>query len=299
MQNNLTPEKIKFLEEKANDIRISIIEMLVSAGSGHSAGPLGMADVFTALYFHILNHDPKKPDMPERDRVVLSNGHICPVLYATMAHSGYFPVSELLTLRKFKSRLQGHPHREFLSMLETSSGPLGAGLSQAVGMAIADRMDKGKSADRFFYCLTGDGELDEGQNWEAIMLAGKERLGTLITIVDRNNIQIDGYTEDIMPMEPLAHKFESFGWHVEEINGHDFSEIVSSIGRAQAVFDGPSVIIARTIPGKGVSFMERDYKWHGNPPGTEIAGEPPKEEQAKIALHELRTLGGKIVSEHQ
>lgn len=299
MQINLTPEKIKFLEEKANDIRISIIEMLVSAGSGHSAGPLGMADVFTALYFHILNHNPKKPEMPERDRVVLSNGHICPVLYATMAHVGYFPVAELLTLRKFKSRLQGHPHRDFLPMLETSSGPLGAGLSQAVGMAIADRMNKGKTSSRFFYCLMSDGELDEGQSWEAILLAGKEKLGNLITIVDRNNIQIDGYTEDVMPLDPLSHKFESFGWHVEEINGHDFSEIVSAIGRAQAVFDGPSVIIARTIPGKGVSFMERDFKWHGNPPGTEIAGEPAKAEQAKIALHELRTLGGKITSEHQ
>jgi transketolase len=299
MVNNLTDEKIKFLEDKAKEIRISIIEMLVSAGSGHSAGPLGMADIFATLYFHILKHNPKKPDWSLRDRLVLSNGHICPVLYATMAHAGYFPVAELLTLRKFKSRLQGHPHRDFLPMLETSSGPLGAGLSQAVGMAIADRMDNGKSSDRFFYCLTGDGELDEGQNWEAIMFAGKEKLGNLIAIVDRNNIQIDGYTEDIMPLENLVHKFESFGWHVEEIDGHNFSEIVAGIGRAQAVFDGPSVVIARTIPGKGVSFMERDYKWHGNPPGTEIAGEPPKEEQAKIALRELRSLGGKITSEHE
>ncbi len=299
MLNNLTDEKIKFLEEKANDIRISIIEMLVAAGSGHSAGPLDMADVFTALYFHILKHDPKNPGWEERDRLVLSNGHICPVLYATMAHSGYFPVEELLTLRKFKSRLQGHPHREFLPMLETSSGPLGAGLSQALGMALADRMDKGKTSGRFFYCLTGDGELDEGQNWEAIMLAGKEKLGNLIMIVDRNNIQIDGNTEDIMPLENLSHKFESFNWHVEEIDGHNFSAIVEAVGRAQAVFDGPSVIIARTIAGKGVSFMERDFKWHGNPPGTEIVGEPPKEEQAKIALNELRTLGGQIKSEHE
>jgi len=299
MQNNLTDEKINFLTEKARDIRVSIIEMLVSAGSGHSAGPLGMADIFATLYFHILKHDPKKPDWEERDRLVLSNGHIAPVLYSAMAHSGYFGVEELLTLRKFKSRLQGHPHREFLSAVETSSGPLGSGLSQAVGMALADRIDKGKSNSRFFYCLTGDGELDEGQNWEAIMLAGKEKIGNLIAIVDRNNIQIDGYTEDVMPLESLTHKFESFGWHAEEINGHDFEEIVSAIGRAQAVFDGPSVIIARTIPGKGVSYMERDYKWHGNPPGTEIAGEPAKDEQAKIALHELRTLSGQITSEHQ
>ena len=299
MLNNLTNEKTKFLEEKAKDIRISIIEMLVSAGSGHSAGPLGMADIFATLYFYILRHDPKVPTWPSRDRLVLSNGHICPVLYATMAHAGYFPITELLSLRKFKSRLQGHPHRDFLPALETSSGPLGAGLSQAVGMALADRMDNGKTSGKFFYCMMSDGELDEGQSWEAILLAGKEKLGNLIVIVDRNNIQIDGYTEDIMPLENLSHKFESFNFHVEEINGHDFNEIVSSVGRAQAVFDGPSVIIARTIPGKGVSFMERDYKWHGLPPGTDIAGEPPKEEQAKIALHELRTLGGQIKSEHE
>lgn len=299
MQNNPPPEKIALLKEKANDIRVSIIEMLVAAGSGHSAGPLGMADIFTALYFHVMNYDPHNPSLPERDRLILSNGHIAPVLYAAMAHAGFFPVSELLTLRKFKSRLQGHPHREFLPALESSSGPLGSGLSQAVGMAIADRIDHGKSSNRFFYCLTGDGELDEGQNWEAIMLAGKERLGNLIAIVDRNNIQIDGYTEDVMPLDSLLHKFESFGWHAEEINGHDFSEIISSIGRAQAVFDGPSVIIARTVPGKGVSFMERDFKWHGNPPGTELAGEPPKDQQADIALRELRTLGGQIRSEHE
>lgn len=299
MVTNLTDEKIKFLEKKANDIRVSIIEMLVSAGSGHSAGPLGMADVFTALYFFIMRHNPRDPFWEERDRLILSNGHIAPVLYATMAHAGYFPVEELLTLRKFKSRLQGHPHREFLPALENSSGPLGSGLSQAVGMTIADRMDKGPSSDRFFYCLLGDGELNEGQNWEAVMLANKERLGNLIAIVDRNNIQIDGYTEDVMPLESLTHKFESFGWHAEEIDGHNFAEIIAAVGRAQAVFDGPSVIIARTIPGKGVSYMERDFKWHGNPPGTEIAGEPPKGEQAEIALRELRTLGGQIKSEHE
>ncbi len=296
----LTPGKVQFLKEKANDIRISIIEMLVAAGSGHSAGPLGMADIFTALYFHILNHDSKNPFWEERDRLILSNGHICPVMYATMAHAGYFPKSELLTLRKFKSRLQGHPHREFFPYAETSSGPLGAGLSQAVGMAIADRMDKGVSGDRFFYCLVGDGELNEGQNWEAIMLAAKERLGKLILIVDRNNIQIDGFTEDIMPLNSLTHKFESFGWHTEEIDGHNFGSIVEAVGRAQAVFDGPSVIVARTIPGKGVSYMERDFKWHGSPPGiTDMAGEPPKAEQVNIALHELRTLGGQIRSEHE
>ncbi len=295
----LDDKKIKMLTEKARDIRVSIIEMLVSAGSGHSAGSLGMADIFTALYFHILKHDPKTPIWLGRDRMILSNGHICPVLYATMAHSGYFPVEELLSLRKFGSRLQGHPHRDFLPILETSSGPLGEGLSQAVGMALADRLDRGKSSDRFFYCLLGDGELDEGENWEAAMLAGKEKLGSLIAIVDRNNIQIDGFTEDVMPLHHLAHKFESFGWHTEEIDGHNFSAIVEAVGRAQAVFDGPSVIIARTIPGKGVSYMERDFKWHGAPPGTKMDGEPPAKEQAEIALRELRTLSGHITSEHE
>jgi transketolase len=167
-------------------------------------------------------------------------------------------------------------------------------------MALADRIDHGVSGSKFFYCLCGDGELNEGQNWEAIMLAGKERLGKLIVIIDRNNIQIDGYTEDVMPLESLSHKFESFGWHVEEIDGHNISSIAESLTRAQAVFDGPSVIIARTIPGKGASYMERDFKWHGTPPGiTDMAGEPPKKEQVEIALRELRTLSGQITSEHQ
>lgn len=290
----LTPEKIKMLTDKARDIRVSIIEMLVSAGSGHSAGPLGMADIFSALYFHILKHDPKVPTWPGRDRLIVSNGHINPVLYAAMAHSGYFKIEELLTLRKFGSRLQGHPHREYLPMLETSSGPLGSGLSQTVGMALVDRLDRGRESDRFFYCIMGDGELNEGQNWEAVMLASKEKLGNIIAIVDRNNIQIDGFTDDIMPMESIKYKFESFGWHAEEIDGHNFSDIISAVGRAQAVFDGPSVIVARTIPGKGVSYMERDFKWHGSPPGTEMKGEPDAKDQAKIALKELRTLSGQI-----
>lgn len=296
----LTPEKIKLLEKKANEIRISIIEMLIEAGSGHSAGPLGMADIFTALYFHILKHDPKKPDWEERDRLVLSNGHICPVLYATMAHAGYFPVEELKTLRKFGSRLQGHPHRDFLPYIETSSGPLGAGLSQAVGMAIALRIGNGVSSPRQIYCLISDGEHDAGNTWEAIMLAGKNKLQNLTAIVDRNNIQIDGYTEDVMPLEPIVDKWKAFNWHVQEIDGHNFNAIIEAVGQAQAVHEKPSVIITHTIPGKGVSYMERDYKWHGVPPGTQdMPGEPPKAEQGKIALDELRTLGGKITSEHE
>ncbi|MCC7004550.1 transketolase, partial [Candidatus Nomurabacteria bacterium] len=233
----LDDQKIKKLETEANKIRESIIEMLLSAGSGHTAGPLGMADIFTAFYFHILKHNPHNPFWPERDRLVLSNGHICPVLYATMAHSGYFSLSELNKLRKFKSKLQGHPHREWLPGIETSSGPLGSGLSQATGMAIADRIDNGKSTNKFFYCFMSDAELQAGNVWEAAMLAGKEKLHNLIGIVDRNNIQIEGFTEDVMPLEPLRAKFESFNWHVLEIDGHNFEEIVDAVEQAKAIFE--------------------------------------------------------------
>ena len=264
----LTDEKISHLETKARDIRRSIIEMLIVAKSGHTAGPLDMADIFTYLYFHALKHDPKNPSWEYRDRLVLSNGHICPVLYATMAHAGYFPVAELQTLRKFGSRLQGHPHRDFLPMLENSSGPLGAGLAQAVGMALADRIDSGRTSSRQFICLTGDGELDEGANWEAIMLAAKEKLQNLVVFVDRNNIQIDGFTEDIMPLNPLGDKWRSFNWHVQEIDGHSFRAIDQAYTQALAVFDKPSVIIANTISSKGVPAFERKYEWHGKPPTT-------------------------------
>jgi transketolase len=287
---SLTEKEIQYLETKANDIRISIIEMLLEAGSGHTAGPLGMADIFTILYFHTLKHDVKNPSWLERDRLVLSNGHICPVLYATLAHVGYFPISELKTLRKFGTRLQGHPHREWLPILETSSGPLGEGLGQAVGMALADRIDNGRSSEKFIYCLLGDGELDEGSNWEAAMLAGKEKLRNLIAIVDRNNIQIDGFTEDIMPVESLRAKWEAFNWHVLEIDGHDFEQIDAAINQAKDIFEKPSVIIAHTIPGRGVKEFERDFHWHGI---------SPNKEQANMALKELRTLGGRIKSEHE
>lgn len=262
----LTDEKALSLFEKAYAIRKSIVEMLIEAKSGHTAGPLDMTDIFTYLYFHALKHDPKKPDWEYRDRLILSNGHICPVLYATLAHAGYFPISELLTLRKFGSRLQGHPHREFLPILENSSGPLGAGLSQAVGMALADRMDFGKTSSKQFICLTGDGELDEGQNWEAIMLAAKEKIQNLTVFVDRNNIQIDGFTEDIMPLNPLADKWRAFNWHVQEIDGHNFRAIDQAWTQAMAVFDKPSVIIANTISSKGILEFERKYEWHGKPP---------------------------------
>lgn len=278
---------ITALEQKANDIRKDIITMLVEAGSGHSAGPLGMADVFTALYFHILNVDPQKPKWVKRDRVVLSNGHIAPVLYATLAERGFFPRSELLTLRKLGSRLQGHPNNHFPIGIETCSGPLAQGWSQALGFALADRID---AKDRQTYLLSSDGELDEGQAWEAILFAGKMKLHNLTALIDRNNIQIDGFTEDVMPLEPLADKFRAANWHVLEIDGHNMQGIIDAYAAARAVFEKPTVIIAHTIPGKGVDFMEWKPEWHGK---------APDEEQAKVALHELRTLGGRIRGEHQ
>lgn len=287
---NISDVQVKKLQIKANEIRQSIIEMLTEAGSGHTAGPLGMADIFTYLYFYALKHDVEKPDWPERDRFILSNGHICPVMYATMAHAGYFEVKELLTLRKLGSRLQGHPHREFLPYVETSSGPLGSGLSQAVGMALANRIDEGDTSSKYFYCSLGDGELNEGQNWEAIMLAGKEKLHNLIAIVDRNNIQIDGYTEDVMPLNPVTNKWEAFNWHVQEIDGHNFEAIDTAIAQAKSVFGKPSVIIAHTIPGKGVPEFERLPVWHGK---------APNKEESIRALQVLRTLAGKIQGEHE
>jgi len=286
----LTQERIIELESKANDIRVSIIEMLLEAGSGHTAGPLDMADIFSVLYFHTLRHNPKEPEWPERDRVVLSNGHICPVLYATLAHAGYLPLEELKTLRKFGSRLQGHPHRDFLPFLETSSGPLASGLSQAVGMALADKIDHGLTSERRIYCLLSDGELESGQTWEGAMLGGKEKLHNLVAVVDRNNIQIDGYTEDVMPLESLSDKWRAWNWHVIEVDGHNIEEIADAFESAKTIFGKPTVIIAHTIAGKGVKEFERDYRWHGK---------PPNKDEADMALKELRTLGGKIKSEHE
>lgn len=284
----LDDSKLKLLQGKATEIRRSIIEMLLAAGSGHTAGPLGLADIFSTLFFYLLRHDPKNPTWEERDRLIVSNGHVAPVLYAALAHAGYFPISELKTLRKFGSHLQGHPHREWLSGLETSSGPLGEGLSQAVGMAIADRLDRGRQNDRFFYCVCGDGELQSGMHWEAAQLAGREKLHNLIAIVDRNNIQTDGFTEEVLPLEPLREKWESFGWHVIEIDGHNFEAIVEAVGQAKAVFNRPSCIIAHTVPGKGVAAFEHHFEWHGK---------PPNKEEARMALLELRSLGGKIKPE--
>lgn len=276
------------LELKAEAIRENIIRMLEHAGSGHSAGPLGLADIFTALYFNILKHDPKKPNWDERDILLLSNGHCVPVQYATMAEAGYFPKKELMTLRKFGSRLQGHPERTKLPGLENTSGPLGSGLSQACGMALALRMDK--QQHRYVYVVMGDGEQDEGNVWEAAMLAGKYKLDNVIAITDRNHIQIDGFTEQVMPLEDLREKWEAFGWHVIEIDGNDIDAVIDACAMARAIHEKPTMIIAHTIPGKGVDFMENDFHWHGM---------PPNHEQAKLALHELRTLKGKIRGEHE
>jgi len=275
------------IEQKANDIRKDIITMLKEAGSGHSAGPLGLADIFAALYFNILNINPEEPEWPERDVFFLSNGHCVPVQYAAMAEAGFFPKEELNTLRKFGSRLQGHPEREKLPGLENTSGPLGSGLSQAAGYAYSlQYLDV--NPHRFVYVVMGDGELDEGNIWEAAMFAGKYKLSQLIAFVDRNNIQIDGTTEDVMPLEDLRGKWESFGWHVLEIDGHNIESIIDAASQARAITHRPTVIISHTIPGKGVDFMEYNYKWHGMPPNAD---------QAKEALEDLRTLGGSITHE--
>ncbi len=275
---DLTRGKLNDLKLKANKARILTLEMLFEAGSGHTAGSLGMADIFTAFYFHILKHDPKNPEWNERDRLILSNGHICPIRYTAMAMSGYFNEEELKTLRKLNSRLQGHPHRTSLPGLETTSGPLGEGLSQGIGIALAAKLD-GK--DYQTYVLTSDGEHEEGNTWEAAMFTGKNKLNNLTQIIDRNNIQIDGKTEDVMPLEPLKDKYLSFGWEVFEVNGNDITAFVDILKQSGNVSDKPVCIIARTTPGKGVSFMENDYNWHGK---------PPNKEELEKALQELKSL---------
>jgi len=282
----LTDTEILAIESRARDIRATVIEMLVAAGSGHTAGPLGMADIFAALYFHILKHDPKNPEWQERDRLVLSNGHITPVRYAAMAHAGYFPVEECLTLRKFGTRLQGHPERTKLPGVETTSGPLGSGLSQASGMAYGLRMD-GKP--NHVFCLMSDGEQQEGNTWEGVLFAGKYRLSNLTAVIDRNNIQIDGMTEDVMPLEPLADKYRAFNWHVIEVDGHNIRAFIEAVNEARAIHEKSTLILAHTIPGKGVPEMEFDYRWHGK---------PPKKEEGEQFLKAIRSMGGKITNEY-
>lgn len=286
MSGHLT---IKQIEQKASSMRKDIIRMLEEAGSGHSAGPLGLSDLLATLYFGVMNYKPENPEWNDRDYFFLSNGHCVPVQYAAMAEAGFFDKKELLTLRKYGSRLQGHPERTRLPGLENTSGPLGSGLSQAAGVAYSlQYLDN--EAHRFVYCVTGDGELNEGNIWEAAMFAGKYKLSQLIVFIDRNNIQIDGNTEDVMPLEDLRGKWQSFGWHVQEIDGHNIESIIDAVGMAKAITNRPSVVITHTIPGKGVDFMEYDYRWHGM---------PPNHEQAKEALAELRSLRGKISHEGQ
>ncbi|NIT03609.1 transketolase [Candidatus Saccharibacteria bacterium] len=285
------PKKDHYTTDKlykmANEMREDLIKMLTLAGSGHSAGPLGTMEIWTAMYFHILNHKPQDPDWKDRDRLILSCGHICPARYTVMAHAGYLPHEELWTLRKWGTRLQGHPERTKLPGVETTSGPLGSGLSQAAGMALAGKMDEAKWR---VYCIMSDGEQQAGNTWEAAMFAGKNNLNNLTAIMDRNNIQINGHTEDVMPLEPLEEKYKSFGWHVLHIDGHNIEEFIDAVNHAKAVYEDPTLIIAHTIPGRGVGFMEWDPAWHGK---------PPKPEEARKALHEIRTLGGKIRSEHE
>jgi transketolase len=285
MSPDLSEEKLKDLKLKANKARELVIEMLLEAKSGHAAGSLGMADIFTAFYFHILNHKADNPNWEDRDRLILSNGHICPIRYTTMAMSGYFPIEELKTLRKLGSRLQGHPHRTSLPGLETTSGPLGEGISQAIGIALAAKLDK---KDYRVFVVASDGEHQEGNTWEAIMFAGKNKLNNLVEVIDRNNIQIDGLTENIMPLEPLKAKYEAFNWNTIEIDGNNIQEFIEAVEKTRSASDKPTAIIANTIPGMGVSFMEKDFLWHGKAPNTE---------EAKKALDELRTLQGRIENE--
>jgi transketolase len=285
--DSITDYEVRRVENVANLLRQEVIHMLVEAGSGHVAGPLGMADILATLYFHTLRHDPKKPEWKDRDRFVLSNGHTCPILYAALAHAGYFPPKELKTLRKLGTRLQGHPHRTALPGIETTSGPLGSGLAQAVGMALAAKIDKAKWRT---YVVTSDGEHQEGNHWEAVMTAGKYRLSNLVQVIDRNVIQIDGFTEDVMPLEPLADKYKAFNWNVLEVNGHDVRALVAAFTEAKATWEQPTVIIAHTTPGKGVDFMENRYEWHSK---------VMKPAEIKTALDELRTLQKTIKSEHQ
>lgn len=275
-------DEVTNIKKIAVNLREEVIDMLLEAKSGHSAGSLGMADVFASLYFHVLNIDATKPNDPARDRVVLSNGHICPIWYATLAYKGFFPKKELKKLRKLDSLLQGHPHVGTTPGVENTGGPLGQGLSQAIGMALASRLD---GLDNRVYCLGSDGELNEGQTWEAAMFAGNKRLNNLTWIIDRNNIQIDGYTEDVMPLEPLREKLEAFQWYVIEINGHNIEEIINACNMAKTIFSRPTAIIAHTIPGKDVPFMQYKFEWHGK---------PPNKEEARDALKQLRSLEGKI-----
>ncbi len=268
-------ELLRHLEEKARRIRIDIIRMLAEAGSGHPGGSLSGVEIVTALFFHVLRLRPEEPEWPERDRFILSKGHAAPLLYAALAERGFFPREELLTLRKLGSRLQGHPVRNKAPGVEASTGSLGQGLSVGLGIALAGRLDR---RDYRVYVLLGDGESEEGQVWEAAMAAAHYRAGNLTAILDFNGLQIDGRIQEVMSPLPLPDKWEAFGWAVREVDGHDFRELLEAFEWAKGVHDRPSMIIARTVKGKGVSFMEDVADWHGK---------APSREQAEQALGEL------------
>ncbi len=260
-------QSIEQLDQIAYSIRKNILISISEAGSGHTGGSLGLTDIFTALYFNTMNHDPENPDWEDRDRLILSAGHIAPAQYAALAEAGYFPKEELMTLRKLGGRLQGHPGREHgLPGLELSAGSLGQGLSVAVGMALADKFDH---KDRKTFCICGDGELQEGSIWEAAMSAAHHKLDNLITFIDRNHVQIEGKTEEVMKLEPLSQKWISFGWEVFECNGNIISELLVTIEKAKETMGKPAVIIAKTLMGKGVKSIEDDYRWHGKAPSKE------------------------------
>lgn len=274
-----TPAQASDLKSLTRSLRVDIIRMLEAAGSGHPGGSLSIIDILTVLYTRFLKHDPRRPDWPDRDRVILSKGHACPALYAVMAHAGYFPKSELLNLRKLGSPLQGHPDRLRLPGIELSTGSLGQGLSVGVGMALAARLDK---KDFRTYVILGDGEMQEGQCWEALMSAPKFKLGSLTAIVDFNNGQIDGPTSEIMDIEPLKSKLEAFRWDVREIDGHDLKQITDALAETRRPRERPLAIVARTVKGKGVSFMELNPAWHGVAPKPDELERALKELQASV-----------------
>jgi len=278
-------ESAKELSLMAASMRSDVVRMLEKAGSGHTAGPLGMADIFSILFFHEMDYRAAEPAWEGRDRFVLSNGHICPILYSAMARAGFFPLDGLLTLRKLGSRLQGHPSMHKLPGIENSSGPLGEGLAIACGMALSGKMDKSKWR---VYCAMSDGEHQEGSTWEAVMLAAKYRLDNLVAVCDRNYIQIDGGTEDVMPLGDMAEKYRAFGWHAITVGGHDYAALMAALDEARATKGKPTMIIANTVPGKGVKMFENNYKWHG------VA---PKPEEAEKALEELDAERKKLEAE--
>ncbi|MFO8109528.1 MAG: transketolase [Thermoplasmata archaeon] len=271
----LDTNRIKELEEIARRVRIHIVKSTHAAGSGHPGGSLSATDIITTLYFEVMNHRPEEPKWKDRDRFVLSKGHGAPALYGVLAESGYFPVDELMTLRKLGSRLQGHPDMLKVPGVDASTGSLGQGLSIACGMALAAKIDREL---HMIYAVLGDGEVQSGQIWEAAMFASHHKLDNMIVFLDRNQLQIDGATEDVLSIEPIVSKWRAFGWHTQEINGHDIREIMEAVGKARDVDGKPSIIIAHTVKGKGVTFMEGSLAFHGK---------PPDDEQLEIALKEL------------